>query len=106
MATLIERFGVRAIIGKGGMGDKTREACVRFGCVYLQAVGGAATLLAQRVSRVDGVSFLEEFGATEAMWHFEVNGIETVVGMDARGRSLFDEVREASGGVLKKLLGM
>lgn len=104
MAALIERFGVRAIIGKGGMGAKTRAACVRFGCVYLQAVGGAAALLAQRVRRVDGVSFLEEFGATEAMWHFEANGIETVVGIDSRGRSLFDEVREASGGVLEKLL--
>lgn len=96
MATVIERFGVRVIIGKGGMGPKTREACRKFGCVYLQAVGGAAALLAKRIRRVDGVDFLETFGATEALWHLDVDGLEAVVGIDANGRDLFEEVRNSS----------
>ena len=102
MARVIERFGVRVIIGKGGMGAATQEACARFGCVYLQAAGGAAALLAQQVKRVEGVHFLEAFGATEALWELDVEGVETVVGMDAHGRSLYDEVRDASAGMLRR----
>ena len=40
-AGIIERLGVRGVIGKGGMGEKTRIACEKFGCVYFHAVGGA-----------------------------------------------------------------
>lgn len=103
MARVIERFGVRVVIGKGGMGAATRAACARFGCVYLQAVGGAAALIAQRVTRVAQVHFLEEFGATEALWELEVEGLEAVVGIDAGGRSLYDEVRDASAARLRRL---
>ena len=67
-ADVIARFGLRMIIGKGGMGAKTLEACRQYGCVYLQAVGGAATSIANAVERVEGVDFLEEFGAAEAMF--------------------------------------
>ena len=103
MASVIARHGVRVIIGKGGMGAATQAACVQRGCVYLQAVGGAAALLAQRIRRVDGVHFLDEFGATEALWLLEVEAFEAVVGMDTHGRNLFDEVRQASGKVLSAL---
>ena len=104
MAKIIGEHGVRVIIGKGGMGAATREACARCGCVYLQAAGGAAALLARRVRRVAGVCLLEEFGATEALWQFEVEGLETVVGIDAQGRDLFGEVQAASGEALQRLL--
>ena len=106
MAGIIARYGVRLIIGKGGMGAATHAACVRHGCVYLQAVGGAAALLAQRVRRVSGVHFLNEFGAAEAMWEFEVEALEAVVGMDTLGRNLFDEVRQASRSELQRLTGV
>jgi fumarate hydratase class I len=105
MARVIERFGVRVVIGKGGMGEATRAACAQFGCVYLQAVGGAAALIAQRIKRVAQVHFLEEFGATEALWELDVEGLEAVVGIDASGRSLYDEVRDASAMRLRRLLG-
>jgi len=104
MAEVIARHGVRLIIGKGGMGAATQAACVRHGCVYLQAVGGAAALLAQRIRRVDGVHFLEAFGATEALWQLEVESFEAVVGIDTHGRNLFDEVKASSGKVLQQLL--
>ena len=103
MAEVIERHGVRVIIGKGGMGAATREACEKFGCVYLQAVGGAAALLAQRIRRVESVHFIEEFGATEALWELEVEDFETVVGIDAHGRDLFGEVKTSSREVLRRL---
>ncbi|HNX35898.1 MAG TPA: FumA C-terminus/TtdB family hydratase beta subunit [Kiritimatiellia bacterium] len=105
MAKVIEDFGVRVIIGKGGMGAATQAACARYGCVYLQAVGGAAALLAQRIRRVDGVHFLDTFGATEALWLLEVEAFEAVVGIDTHGRNLFDEVKAASRETLQRLCG-
>ena len=104
MAEVIARHGVRVIIGKGGMGEETQEACKRHGCVYLQAVGGAAALLAQRIRRVEAVYFVEEFGATEALWQLDVESFEAVVGIDAHGRDLFGEVRGASAAALKELM--
>ena len=105
MASIIERHGVRVIVGKGGMGAATRAACQRCGCVYLQAVGGAAVVLAQRIRAVRQVHFLEEFGATEAMWTLEVAGFEAVVAIDAHGRSLYDDVAAHSRRELDRLLG-
>ena len=96
MADILRRHGVRIIIGKGGMGARTLEACREFGCVYLQAVGGAAALTARRVAAVEDVHFLDEFGPTEAVWTLRMDGLEAIVGMDSHGESLFDRVRTAS----------
>ncbi len=106
MASVLDRHGVRVIVGKGGMGAATREACTRCGCVYLQAVGGAAALIAKRIRRVTGVHFLDVFGATEALWELDVEALETVVGMDAHGGDLFADVRAASGEALRRLNGV
>jgi fumarate hydratase class I len=92
----IEASGVRLVIGKGGMDAATLEAMARCGCVYIQAVGGAAAIYAAAVKRVAGVDFLDEFGAAEACWHFEVEDFRGVVAMDSHGRSLFDDVAAAS----------
>lgn len=92
----IAKSGVRIIIGKGGMDAKTLAAMKKCGCVYIQAVGGGGAIYADAVKRVAGVSLLKEFGAAEAVWHFDVEGFRGIVAMDAHGRSLFDEVRSAS----------
>jgi len=92
----IAASGVRIIIGKGGMDDRTLAAMKANGCVYVQAVGGAAALSAAAVRRVAGVSLLDEFGAAEAVWHFDVEGFTGVVAMDSHGRSLFSEVAASS----------
>lgn len=105
MAGVIHREGLRAVIGKGGMGAETVRACRECGCVYLQAVGGAAALLARCIERVESVHFLDEFGATEACWSLAVRRLPAIVGIDATGRSLFDEVRASSRTVLDGLLG-
>lgn len=100
----IRRSGVRLIIGKGGMDAATLEAMKECGCVYIQAVGGAAALSAAAVKRVASVDFLKEFGAAEACWHFEVEDFRGVVAMDSHGHSLFADVAEHSADVLRKLL--
>ena len=102
-ATLIERFGVKAIIGKGGMGPKTAEACKKFGCVYLHAVGGAAQILAATVVNIPNVYYYDQFGAPEAIWQFEVKDFPAVVTMDANGNSRHADVKQHSQSVLETL---
>ena len=105
-ADVIARYGVRGVIGKGGMFDKTRKGLVEHGAVYLHAVGGTAQSLARAVVRVERVFKLEEFGVPEAMWVIEVKDFPTVVTMDAQGGSLHETIAEASKAVLQKLLGL
>lgn len=99
----IQTSGVRVIIGKGGMDGATLAAMKRRGCVYVQAIGGAGAMYAETVKEVKGVDLLDEFGAAEACWHFEVKGFRGVVAMDAHGRSLFDEVAKAADARFAKL---
>ncbi len=103
-AEIIRRHGVRGVIGKGGMGERTLEACRAEGCVYLHAVGGAAQVLAEQIRRVRAVYWLEEFGSPEAIWEFEVERFPVVVTMDAHGGSLHRDVALASEAELRKRL--
>lgn len=99
---VIRDFGLRGVIGKGGMGDKTLSACKEHGCVYLHGIGGAAQVLAQCVKRVRNVYMMEQFGAPEAIWEFEVENFPAVVTMDSHGGSLHKEVFAASQAELAK----
>jgi fumarate hydratase class I len=101
---IIHDFGIRGVIGKGGMGDRTVEACQQDGCVYLHAIGGAAQVLAECVKRVRNVYFLEKFGAPEAIWELEIEDFPAVVTIDAHGHSLHKEVFAASQAELAKRL--
>jgi fumarate hydratase class I len=103
-AQIIADYGIRGIMGKGGMGAATLHALREYGCVYLQAIGGAAVYLADRVKQVVGVWKLEEFGMTEAMWILEVNDFPAIVTMDARGRSLHEAIERKSRAVFENLL--
>jgi len=93
---IIKRYGVRAVIGKGGMGAKTLAALKEHGAVYLNAVGGAAQFYARSIKKVDGVSLLE-FGTPEAMWHLTVEDFPAIVTMDAHGNSLHKDIEQESG---------
>ena len=99
---IIRDFGLRGVIGKGGMGERTLAACKEHGCVYLHAIGGAAQVLAECIQRVPSVHFLDKFGAPEAIWEFEVVQFPAVVTMDAHGNSLHKEVFAASQAELAK----
>ncbi|MEM4298599.1 MAG: FumA C-terminus/TtdB family hydratase beta subunit [Nitrososphaerota archaeon] len=91
----IERTGVRAIIGKGGMSRAVADAMAKFGCVYLSMTGGAAVLAADRIKDVKGV-YLEELGMPEAVWILEVEEFgPLIVGIDAKGNSWFERVEKA-----------
>ena len=94
-ADMIKRYGVRAVIGKGGMGAKTLAALKESGAVYLNAIGGAAQFYARTIKKVDGVSLLE-FGTPEAMWHLAIEDFPAIVTMDAHGNSLHKDVEQAS----------
>jgi len=95
-ADVIEKYGVRGVIGKGGMGPATLEACGKFGSVYLSAVGGLATILAHSVVEVVDVHKLDEWGAPEAMWVIRVKDFPAVVTMDAHGKSIHDDIAALS----------
>ncbi len=103
---IISQYGIRAVMGKGGMGKKTLNAFRENGCVYLHTMSGAAVYLADRVKRVVDVWKLEDFGMSEAMWVFEVEEFPAIVTMDAHGRSLHEEIEKISSEKLKKLLGL
>lgn len=103
---VIKEYGIRGVMGKGGMGEKTLKALNENGSVYLHAVGGAATLQAQAVKKVHGVIKLEEFGVPEALWIIEVDDFQAVVTMDSHGNSLHKKIKEASDKVADELIGI
>jgi fumarate hydratase class I len=100
---VMRHFNIRGVIGKGGMGPKTLAACQEVPGVYLHAIGGAASLIAQTVTRVLDV-YKVDFGVPEAMWVIEVKDFPAVVTMDAHGGSLHAEIEQKSRIVLEELL--
>lgn len=102
-AEILRKFKVRGVIGKGGMGQKTLAGLKDVGAVYFHAVGGAAQVLAEKIVKVNGV-YWEDLGLPEAIWDLEVVDFPVVVTMDAHGRSLHEEVLNASKAALGKIL--
>lgn len=100
---VMRHFNIKGVIGKGGMGARTLAACQEVPGVYLHAVGGAASLIAQTVTRVLGVYKLD-FGVPEAMWVIEVKDFPAVVTMDAHGVSQHAAIEQQSRTALAELL--
>ena len=101
---VIRDFGLRGVIGKGGMGPRTQDACKKYGCVYFHGIGGAAQVLAQQIKKVTNVYFLEKFGSPEAIWELAVEDFPAVVTIDAHGHSLHEEVLAKSKAALAERL--
>ncbi|MEO8130671.1 MAG: FumA C-terminus/TtdB family hydratase beta subunit [Bryobacteraceae bacterium] len=101
-ADVLRNYGVRAVIGKGGMGPKTLAALQECGAVYLNGIGGAAQYYARTVEHVLGVHLID-FGIPEAMWHLKVNNFVAIVTMDAHGNSLHAGIEKETGEALKQL---
>jgi fumarate hydratase class I len=99
---IIRDFGLRGVIGKGGMGEKTLQACKEHGCVYFHGIGGAAQVLAQCIKKVPNVYMMDEFGAPEAIWEFEIENFPAIVTIDSHGNSLHKEVFASSQAELAK----
>lgn len=98
---LIEKYGIKAIIGKGGMDNSVLEA-LREKAVYFSAVGGAAIVYAKTM-KVKNVYKLE-FGMPEAIWEFEVKDFPVIVTMDSKGNSLYEDIYQKSKAVFLKLI--
>jgi fumarate hydratase, class I len=103
-AAVIAKYGVKAVIGKGGMGPKTLAACKEHGCVYLHAIGGAAQIYARCVKDVPNV-YLKQFGSPEAVWEMVVEDFPAVVTMDTHGRSLHQEIGDDSKARMAQVVG-
>jgi fumarate hydratase class I len=101
-AHVIKEYGLRAVIGKGGMGKKTLAALKECGAVYLNGIGGAAQYYSRAIDKVLGVHLME-FGIPEAMWHLHVNNFVAIVTMDAHGNSLHADVEAETGRKLAAL---
>ncbi len=95
-AGVIKAYGIRGIIGKGGMGEKTLQAMKEYGCVYLHTASGAAAYLTDRITAVTDGWKVEEFGMPEAMWLLKVEDFPAIVTMDAYGNSLHRDVEKIS----------
>jgi fumarate hydratase class I len=103
---VIGHFNLKAVIGKGGMGPRTLAACQEFKAVYLHAVGGAGTLIAETVKEVEDVHKLQEFGVPEAFWQIRVEGFPAVVTMDSHGTSIQAQVAAESEARFNELVGV
>jgi len=98
------RLGVKAIVGKGGLGEGSVQAFKKHGMVYLLAAPGCGVLHAQAVKQVKRVHWLEEMGMPEAIWVLEVKDWGPLtVGMDSQGNSIFQAIKEEG---LSKLDGL
>lgn len=102
---IISKYGLRGVMGKGGMGKQTLNALKKNRCVYFHTIGGAAAYLAERIKKVLDVWKLKEYGSTEAMWLLDVHDFPAIVTMDAHGQSLHEGVEKESFRYLKKLFG-
>lgn len=105
-ADVIDEYKVRAVIGKGGMGEKTAAGLKKTGAAYLHAVGGAGTLIAKKINKVKDVFKLDEFGTPEAFWVIEVEDFPCVVTMDSKGGSLHKDILSKSREKAKELIGI
>jgi len=100
---VLAHFNAKGVIGKGGMGAKTLKGCQEIPAVYLHAIGGAATLIAESVEKVLDVHKLD-FGVPEAIWVLEVKDFPVVVTMDSHGKSIHDEIEAKSKENFEKIL--
>jgi len=101
----IEAFRPAIIIGKGGMGDRTAEACTDFGCVYGAFTGGAALLAARGIKKVKDVFWLEELGMPECLWVFDVDDFgPMIVTIDSHGENMTKKVKERVTSKMEEIL--
>ncbi|MBN1756636.1 fumarate hydratase C-terminal domain-containing protein [bacterium] len=103
-AAVIESYHLRGMIGKGGMGAKTLNACQHFGACYFHAIGGAGTLIAKSVKEIINVFKLEEFGTPEAFWVCRAENFPVIVTMDSQGESLHERVEKETAENYQRIL--
>ena len=103
-AEFIEKTGVRLIIGKGGMMEKTTEACKKFGAIHCAYPGGCAVVAAQKVEELQGVEWMD-LGMPEALWIMKVKEFgPLIVSIDTQGNNLFENNKKIFKERMDKLI--
>lgn len=103
MQRFLDQFHVHIIIGKGGIGIM-HKISKRYGCVYMEVVGGTGALVADKIVEVKDVYFLKEFGSAEAMWDMVVKDLMCIVVVDTLGQDLHRSVEISSRRRLTKII--
>jgi len=103
---VIAAFGLRVVIGKGGMGPRTLAACRENRAVYVHAIGGAGVTTAETMVEVIDVFKKDEFGSPEAFWKVRLLNFPGIVTMDAHGKSLHEELGKSFDESLAKVLSV
>src|SRR5215469_10309723 len=99
---LVEQYGVRAIVGKGGVLEGSIDAMQRIGAVYLAIVGGAAALETLQIEEIEEVWW--EDLMPECLWKFRVKDFgPLIVAIDSHGNSLYKKVQEQAAANLKAM---
>ena len=102
-AEFIEKTGVRLVIGKGGMLQKTADACRKFGAIHCAYPGGCAVVGAQSVEELTDVEWLD-LGMPEALWVMRVKEFgPLIVSIDTEGNNLFENNKKLFRERLEKL---
>ena len=100
---LMEQYGVRFIVGKGGLRDDSKKAFQDLGGAYLAIIGGTAALETTWIERIEEVD-LDDLNP-ESLWRFRIRNFgPLLVGMDSVGNSLYDDVRSHVAGQRDKVL--
>jgi len=101
----MKTFNPSGIIGKGGMSKDVAESMKENQCVYFAITGGVATLASGAITDVPDVLWYDELGMPEAIWYMDVEELgPLVVGIDAHGRSLYEEVKDITINNLNKII--
>lgn len=99
---LLETYGVRAIVGKGGFSETTVQAMARSGGVYLAIVGGAAALTTMQIESIENVWW--EDLMPECFWQFRVKNFgPLIVAIDAHGNSLYKSIQQRAADRIRAL---
>jgi len=99
---LLNQYGVRAVVGKGGLLQPSVDAMKEFGAVYLAIVGGAAALETMQIEEIEEVWW--EDLMPECLWKFRVRDFgPLIVAIDAHGKSLYQKVQEQAAARIKAL---
>ena len=92
---LMQQYGVRLVIGKGGLRQDSAKAFADLGGAYLAIIGGTAALETTWVEAIEDVD-LDDLNP-ESLWKFRVNGFgPLLVAMDSHGESLYSRIRDAA----------
>ncbi|MEW6305379.1 MAG: fumarate hydratase C-terminal domain-containing protein [Verrucomicrobiota bacterium] len=103
---LLKDYGVRAILGKGGLSEQSAQLMAQYGACYLSVTGGAAAMETLQIEAIENV-YWEDL-LPECIWQFRFKGLGPLtVGIDARGGNLQMEVqaqaRQKTADILRRM---